>query len=43
MLRGQIREKVERLHAIWNTGDLGVISEVYSEDFVAHMLRVRVH
>ncbi len=32
-----MREKVERLHAIWNTGDLGAISEVYSDDFIGHM------
>jgi predicted ester cyclase len=29
-------ELVERLHHIWNTGDLSLIDGVYAADFIAH-------
>lgn len=29
---------VEKLHAIWNTGDVSLVPEVYAPDFVVHWL-----
>ena len=34
--RDAMRTVVERLHRLWSTGDLSLIPEVYSSDFVAH-------
>lgn len=28
---------VERLHLLWNTGDLALVPTIYKHDFVAHM------
>ena len=37
MTRDETRALIERLHEIWNSGDLDAIHEVYAADFVAHM------
>ena len=31
------RRVIERLHALWNTGDLSLIPKIYAPAFVAHM------
>jgi steroid delta-isomerase-like uncharacterized protein len=38
MNRKRMTTVVEKLHAIWNTGDLSLVPEVYSADFVVHWL-----
>ncbi len=37
MTRDETRALIERLHEVWNNGDLEAIPEVYAADFVAHM------
>ena len=37
MTRDETRALIERLHDIWNNGDLEAIPAVYAADFVAHM------
>jgi steroid delta-isomerase-like uncharacterized protein len=37
MTREEKQQVVERLHALWNSGDLAAIPGVYTPDFVAHM------
>lgn len=37
MTRTETRALIERLHEIWNTGDLAAIPDVFASDFVAHM------
>lgn len=38
MSREEMKAVVERLHTIWNTGDLALVPEVYAADFVVHWL-----
>ena len=38
MNRKSMKAVVEKLHAIWNTGDVSLVPEVYSADFVVHWL-----
>ena len=37
MTRDAKKRLVQRLHYLWNTGDLSLIPEIYAPDFVAHM------
>ncbi len=39
MTRGEKRALVERLHEVWNTGDLEAVPDVYASDFVVHWPR----
>ena len=39
MNRDNMKALIERLHAIWNTGDLDAIPDVYSRDVVVHWSR----
>lgn len=39
MTRDAKKILVERLHHLWNTGDLSLIPATYAPDFVAHMPR----
>jgi len=36
MTRDQMKSLIDRLHLIWNTGDLAAVPDVYSADFVVH-------
>ena len=36
MSRDQSKSLIEKLHAIWNSGELAAIPEVYAPDFVGH-------
>ena len=36
MTRDDMKALIERLHRIWNTGDLGAIPDIYADDFVFH-------
>jgi len=36
MTRDQQKSLIERLHALWNTGDLTAVRDVYSPDFIVH-------
>ena len=36
MTRDEMKMLVERLHRLWNTGDLSAISELYAPDFIGH-------
>ncbi|MFT5116106.1 MAG: steroid delta-isomerase-like uncharacterized protein [Parasphingorhabdus sp.] len=38
MNRERMQAVVEKLHAIWNTGDVSLVPEVYASDFVVHWL-----
>ena len=37
MTREEKQQVVERLHALWNSGNLAAIPRVYAPDFVSHM------
>lgn len=37
MTRDEMRKLIERLHGLWNTGDLAAIASIYALDFVGHM------
>jgi predicted ester cyclase len=37
MTRDAKKNLVERLHHLWNTGDLSAIPDIYAPDFIAHM------
>ena len=37
MTRDDNKRLIERLHAIWNGGDIAAVDEVYAADFVAHL------
>jgi len=43
MTRIEMKSLIERLHLIWNTGDLSAILDVYSTDFVVHWSRCAQH
>ncbi|MGH7190084.1 MAG: ester cyclase [Acetobacteraceae bacterium] len=32
-----MKSLIEKLHRLWNTGDLSVIPDIYAPDFIAHM------
>ena len=36
MTRDEMKKLVERLHRLWNSGDLAAISDVYTPDFIGH-------
>jgi predicted ester cyclase len=36
MTRDEAKTLVERLHRLWNTGDISVISDLYVPDFIGH-------
>ena len=36
MTRNKMKDVVERLHRVWNTGELSAIPEIYAPDFVGH-------
>ena len=37
MTRDAKKDLIQRLHHLWNTGDLSLIPKIYAPDFVAHM------
>lgn len=39
MTRDAKKSLIQRLHHLWNTGDLSLIPQIYAPDFVAHMPR----
>ena len=36
MTRNEMKDVVERLHRVWNTGELSAIPEIYAPDFIGH-------
>jgi len=36
MTRNEMKDLVEQLHRVWNTGELSTIPEVYAPDFIGH-------
>ena len=42
MTPDEMRTLVERLHRLWNTGDLSDISEIYTPDFIGHFPRAGI-
>ena len=36
MTRNEMKDVVERLHRVWNTGELSTIPEIYAPDFIGH-------
>jgi predicted ester cyclase len=43
MTREEKVSLIERLHSLWNTGDLAAIPSIYAPDFVAHMPKGWMH
>jgi predicted ester cyclase len=43
MTRDDKASLIERLHALWSTGDISAIPLIYAPDFVAHMPKGWVH
>jgi steroid delta-isomerase-like uncharacterized protein len=37
MTRDALKSLIEKLHRLWNTGDLAAIPDIYAPDFIAHM------
>jgi hypothetical protein len=36
MTRDEMKKLVERLHSLWNTGEVSAISDLYAPDFIGH-------
>lgn len=37
MTRDEMKNLIERLHALWSTGDFSVIPNIYAAEFIGHM------